>query len=794
MTPVAPDGQASAAPADLPNSHTARQLQSGMNIVPTLRQRFLTRPALALQWQLALVCSGLAAVLVLTMLTLTERLVVAHAELAAQAQADDVASNLADMYSRALERRLTELKMLSHSTALADLGNAGAMRAELQWLSTMAPIYRSMVVLDPAARVLGSTHPAQPPGAVLPGLLPLPLPTAPWFSHQRSSSSSNGNPGNPGNTSNTGKLPPGASSVRLGVPFYDTADRLRGFVLAELDLNWFRGLRDEIVARPDNTTVLSVALFGRDGQPLINDHPELDALALQAYHTRPEGDLMGHLRHGPGGKQVLVSYSSLRPNIDLGGLGWQVVVAQDLDAAQAPAKNLQRAVVLTGTGLAVVFAALVYLLVRRAVQPYARLLAAVTKRFWTDQGHTTGLTHYLDAASAQVKRMALPVPPPGGRLPANSWPPQALAVVDVLALVAADASQLQQLLDLLPIGMLVLDGDMCVRYCNRRCEAIFDIKAAEMVGLMPWQTMGMHLSPQQVAESRQRMQERTTPYTVTHEHQRPDGALFLCEWVVSPERDAHGQLVRTLALVHDVTEQRAAEATRARQASDISALARQLLDHEGQVTQRLAQTLHDRLGQTLTALRLAFDALDTHAANGVPAAEWAASPIGALLDQAVRDVREALVELHPPLLDAHGLHATLDNEIRNLWRQPTGVRITLTSDDETTWQRYPVEVEYAAFMVAREAISNALQHAKPHHISVHLSGVAGALLVEIKDDGSGFDARNALPPPGHLGLVGMRERALAVGAVLSVRSLPGVGSCARFEWLGPPPAQPQDSP
>ena len=783
MTPVGSGGLASAVPVDLPNSPAARQLQSGMNIIPTLQRRFLTRPALALQWQLALVCGGLAAVLVLTMLTLTERLVVSHAELAAQAQADDVASNLAGMYSRALDRRLTELKMLSHSTALADLGNASAMRAELQWLSAMAPIYRSMVVLDPAARVLGSTHPVQPPGAVLPGLLPLPLPTAPWINDQRSSNSSSG-----------GKLPLGASSVQLGVPFYDTADRLRGFLLAELDLNWFRGQRDEIVAQPVNTTVLSVALFGRDGQPLINDHPELDAQALRAYHTRPKGDLVGHLRHGPDGKQVLVSYRSLRPNSDSTGLGWQVVVAQDLDAAQAPAKNLQRAVALTGTGLAVVFAALVYLLVRRAVQPYARLLAAVTKRFWADKAHTTGLTHYLDAVSAQVKSMALPVPPPDGWRPDKVGPQQPLAVVDVMALVAADASQLQQLLDLLPIGMVVLDGDMCVRYCNRRFEAIFDMKASEMMGLIPWQTMGKHLSPEQVAESRRRMQEQTTPYTITHEHQRPGGALFQCEWVVSPERDATGQLVRTLALVHDVTEQRAADAIKARQASDISALARQLLDHEGQVTQRLAQTLHDRLGQTLTALRLAFDALDTHAANGVPAREWAASPIGALLDQAVRDVREALVELHPPLLDAHGLHATLDNEIRNLWRQPTGVRITLTSDDETTWQRYPVEVEYAAFMVAREAISNALQHAKPHHISVHLSGVAGALLVEIKDDGNGFDARNALPPPGHLGLVGMRERALAVGAVLSVRSLPGVGSCVRFEWLGPPPTEPQDSP
>ena len=753
-----------------------------MIIFPTLQRRLLLRPALTLQWQLALVCSGLAAVLVVTMLTLTERLVVSHAELAAQAQADDVARNLAGLYSRALERRLTELKMLSHSTALVDLNNADAVRAELQWLSGMAPVYRSLVVVDLAARVLGSTHPAQPPGAVLASQLPMPLPTAPWFNDQRSSTSGS-----------SGKLPLGASSLGLGVPFYDTVGRLRGFVLAELDLSWFRGLRDEIMLRPDNTTVLSVALFGRDGQPLINDHPELDAQALQAYHTRPEGDTAGQLRYGPSGKQVVVSYSALRPTREGGGLGWQVVVAQDLDAAQAPAKSLQRAVVLTGAGLAVVFAVLVYLLVRRVVQPYAHLLAAVTNRFWTDKGHTSSLTRYLDAVSAQVKSMALRVPPPGGRQPATSGPQQALAVVDVLALVAADASQLRQLLDMLPIGMVVLDSDMRVRYCNRRCEAIFDMTAAELVGLTPWQTMGKHMRPEHEAESRRRMQERTTPYTVTHEHQRRDGTVFQCEWVVAPEQDADGQLVRTLALVNDVTEQRAAEATKARQASDIRALARQLLDHEGQVTQRLAQALHDRLGQTLSALRLAFDALAARTAQGVIASAWADSPLDGLIDQAVRDVRETLVQLRPPLLDAQGLHAALDNEIRSFWRQPTGVRIALNSVGDTVLQHYPVDVEYAAFMVAREAISNALQHAKPHHIGVHLSGLAGALLVEIKDDGSGFDEGSALPQPGHLGLVGMRERALAVGAALVVQSLPGVGTCVRFTWLGQSPAQAQDS-
>ena len=69
------------------------------------------------------------------------------------------------------------------------------------------------------------------------------------------------------------------------------------------------------------------------------------------------------------------------------------------------------------------------------------------------------------------------------------------------------------------------------------------------------------------------------------------------------------------------------------------------------------------------------------------------------------------------------------------------------------------------------------------YVPSRLHHYTSGLTIEIKDDGCGFERDHVVPRPGHLGLVGMRERALAVGAVVSVQSLPGVGSCVRFEWL-----------
>jgi PAS domain S-box-containing protein len=378
-----------------------------------------------------------------------------------------------------------------------------------------------------------------------------------------------------------------------------------------------------------------------------------------------------------------------------------------------------------------------------------------------------GATEVTHSDERAIKPMALQGLAQGG------------ATQDTLASITGDATRLRQFLEAMPIGVAVFDDQLRVLYWNRQCEIIFGWRAADVLGRTPWESYAPEIGADQAADMLKRVNEQRDNYALTRDARRRDGSLRHCTWVVSPERDEQGSLVRALALVQDITEQRRADTAQAHYAADISALARQLLDHDAQITRRLAQTLHDRLGQTLTALRLAYDVVD---ANSACPTAWQDSPMGPLIDQAVKEVREALTELRPPLLNEQGLHDALDNEIRSLWRNPNRVRIALTSEGEHVKDRYPSDVEYAAFMIAREAVGNALRHAKPHHVGVHMNAPGGLLTIEIKDDGLGFDGLSELPKPGHLGLVGMRERALAVGALLTVQSLPGVGSCVRFVW------------
>jgi len=216
-----------------------------------------------------------------------------------------------------------------------------------------------------------------------------------------------------------------------------------------------------------------------------------------------------------------------------------------------------------------------------------------------------------------------------------------------------------------------------------------------------------------------------------------------------------------LCVVVDISVQIDAEAA-------LSALTGQLMAQERETTRHLAQALHDQLGQTLTALRLTLDlgATDTRA------------QARQLIDQALREVREVLVDLRPPLLEAEGLAAALDNEVAQRRALHPGVRFALDADATLAAQRWPADVEYAVFMIAREGLENALRHARAAEVRVGFQGGPDEIELRVEDDGIGLDSGFERRP----GLVGIRERARAIGARLALEPRPSGGTVLTLNW------------
>jgi len=156
------------------------------------------------------------------------------------------------------------------------------------------------------------------------------------------------------------------------------------------------------------------------------------------------------------------------------------------------------------------------------------------------------------------------------------------------------------------------------------------------------------------------------------------------------------------------------------------------------------------------------------------------------MEWVVVGLRMAMWRQRPPLLVCVGLGASRDNEVRQRSAEADPVSLHVRTIGEAGLQRWPEDVEYAAFMVAREALANALQHAQASHIVLRVEGDAGHLRLDIIDDGIGLSDELSFGRPGHLGMVGMRERALAIGARLNARQRAERGTRITLVWTARP--------
>jgi signal transduction histidine kinase len=194
---------------------------------------------------------------------------------------------------------------------------------------------------------------------------------------------------------------------------------------------------------------------------------------------------------------------------------------------------------------------------------------------------------------------------------------------------------------------------------------------------------------------------------------------------------------------------------------------------------RIARDLHDSVSQALfsTVLhtRAAQKALRSRGLAASGPLEESLDAIGELTRSAQDEMRALIYELGHDDAVEDGLVAALARHAQTL-RERHGLEIDVKGPERLA---FSLRTQMELFNIGREALANVVKHAGATNAWVHVDARSGRVLVEVRDDGSGFDPH--VRDPAHFGLESMHSRAAELGAVLTISSAPGAGTTVRVE-------------
>ena len=206
--------------------------------------------------------------------------------------------------------------------------------------------------------------------------------------------------------------------------------------------------------------------------------------------------------------------------------------------------------------------------------------------------------------------------------------------------------------------------------------------------------------------------------------------------------------------------------------SGARALAARILSAQEAERVRVSRELHDDTGQALTLILVRLQLIEDLTRE--PEVRRELAELRQLVVDTLDGVRRLAVQLGPSVLEDLGLQSGLE-WLADRVREETGLRIELDLRCEDIFIPSPVAV--AIFRVAQEALTNVVRHAAASRVRMRLEHVDEALVLEIVDDGRGFDVAAARArPAASVGLFGMAERVALVGGTIEIRSTRGAGS------------------
>jgi len=337
--------------------------------------------------------------------------------------------------------------------------------------------------------------------------------------------------------------------------------------------------------------------------------------------------------------------------------------------------------------------------------------------------------------------------------------------------LAERESRIRRLVDANIVGILVWGANGDVLEAN---DAFLRMVGYERKDLISGRVRWTDLTPPEWRESTElalaQMAVTGQLPPMEKEYIRKDGSRVPV-MVARAAFDASGK--EGVAFVIDLTERKEAEHRLRESYEMLRELTSRRETAREEERKHLAREMHDELGQYLTALRMRASALRIQFGSEHPMLFDGTRALVALVDETMQVLRGVITSLRPPALDT-GIVAALEwlaAEFNRNGRTTCRLRV----QDESIVMSEDRAI--VLFRLVQEALTNVARHAAATEVIITLERTADAFVLEVRDDGQGFDARAIRKTS--FGLVGMEERVLMLGGRIDVVSSPGAGTAIK---------------
>lgn len=234
--------------------------------------------------------------------------------------------------------------------------------------------------------------------------------------------------------------------------------------------------------------------------------------------------------------------------------------------------------------------------------------------------------------------------------------------------------------------------------------------------------------------------------------------------------DEEGKAVSIEGILQDVTDRKKAEEEMREMNLQLKELSRHLQSVREEERRYLAREVHDELGQLASAVKMDVDWVFLKAEDREDKFRSRIAQASATCDLMISTIRKIASDLRPGMLDELGLNASLEWKCSR-FAQMNGIACDFYSNVDES-QLDPFE-KTELFRICQESLTNVLRHAKASKVTITLTDKGDAVRLLIVDDGCGFDTS---VKTHHLGLLGMKERAISINGEFIITSQPGLGT------------------